>query len=93
MSVNTNLKSEAIALLQDLIATPSFSREEAQTAELIAAFFKRKGITMERSKHNLWARSKNWKADAPTILLNSHHDTVKPVSGCLLYTSPSPRDS
>ncbi|MCC6727507.1 MAG: M20 family metallo-hydrolase [Saprospiraceae bacterium] len=75
------LKIEAIHLLQQLIATPSFSREEAATADLLAVFFHRKNIPTERAGNNIWARAKHWQPDRPTLLLCSHHDTVRPVAG------------
>jgi acetylornithine deacetylase len=75
------IKTEAIHLLQQLIATPSFSREEAATADLLAAFFHRKNIPTERAGNNVWARAKHWQPDHPTLLLCSHHDTVRPVAG------------
>ncbi|TAE58731.1 MAG: hypothetical protein EAZ89_03100 [Bacteroidetes bacterium] len=70
--------SEAIKLLRQLIATPSFSREEGATADLIARFLEEKGISVQRKGHNVWARSLFFDPDKPTLLLNSHHDTVKP---------------
>lgn len=76
-----NLKTEAIELLKKLIATPSFSREEAATADLLTAFFYQKNIPTQRTGNNIWARAKHWQPDRPTLLLCSHHDTVRPVSG------------
>lgn len=72
---------EYIKLLQRLIATPSFSRAEDQTAGLIADFFTQKNIPTHRKGNNVWVKSRHWQADKPTILLNSHHDTVKPAAG------------
>ncbi|MGX7667863.1 M20 family metallo-hydrolase [Flavobacterium pedocola] len=72
------LQKEALALLQELIATESFSKEEAQTAEILNAFFEQKGIPASRLQHNVWVKNKYFDAEKPTILLNSHHDTVKP---------------
>lgn len=72
------LSQEAIQLLKNLIETPSLSREEENTALLIEAFFTSKGIPFERKKNNLWAYNKYFDAGKPTMLLNSHHDTVKP---------------
>ena len=77
-SAQTTLAADALALLKRLIATPSFSREEAQTAELIAAFFLEKQIPTERLKNNIWAKNRYFDPAKPTVLLNSHHDTVKP---------------
>lgn len=72
------LAQEAIALLKQLISTQSFSREEEGTAALIEAFFQRKGIPFHRKKNNIWAYNRYFDASKPTVLLNSHHDTVKP---------------
>ena len=70
----------AITLLQQLIAIPSFSREEDKTALVLEQFFKQHDIHAERKGHNVWARNKYFQAGLPTILLNSHHDTVRPNS-------------
>ncbi|GAB3227171.1 M20 family metallo-hydrolase [Hymenobacter seoulensis] len=71
------LTEDAIELLQELIQTPSLSREEDQTAELIFRFLTFHGAHPRRDKNNVWAVSKHFDAAKPTILLNSHHDTVK----------------
>ncbi|MBI1226011.1 MAG: M20/M25/M40 family metallo-hydrolase [Bacteroidetes bacterium] len=75
------LITEAIQLLKQLISTPSFSREEAVTADLLAAFFHQKNMPTERMGNNVVARAKHWHSDRPTLLLCSHHDTVRPVAG------------
>ena len=69
---------EAIQLLEQLIATPSPSREEDATATLLAEFLQKQGITPHRHHNNVWAYTKNYNPQKPTLLLNSHHDTVKP---------------
>jgi len=71
---------EYIALLKELISTPSFSREEDKTATIIDDFFKAKSIETHRIKNNVVAKNKYFDPDKSTILLNSHHDTVKPNS-------------
>lgn len=68
----------AINLLEQLIAIPSFSREEEKTAIVLEGFFKSHDVPSERRGNNVWARNKYFNADLPTILLNSHHDTVRP---------------
>ncbi|UII23653.1 M20 family metallo-hydrolase [Fulvivirga ligni] len=73
-----SLTEEAISLLKSLINIPSFSREEDKTADLMEEFLNGRGIACERSKNNVWAKNKHFSADKPTLLLNSHHDTVKP---------------
>ena len=73
----TTLVAEAIALLKRLIATPSFSRQEEQTADILAEFFAEKQISYRRLKNNIWAQNRHFDSAKPTLLLNSHHDTVK----------------
>jgi acetylornithine deacetylase len=75
------LYKEAITLLEELIRTPSFSKEEKDTADTIAAFFSTKGIAVNRLQHNIWVQNQFFDPSKPVILLNSHHDTVKPNSG------------
>ena len=69
---------EATRLLEQLIATPSPSREEDATATLLAEFLQKQGITPHRHHNNVWACAGHYDARKPTLLLNSHHDTVKP---------------
>lgn len=77
----TELSDKAIALLKELIETESLSKEEDATAEIIAWFFKEEGIVTQRLGNNVWAKNKHFDEAKPTILLNSHHDTVKPNQG------------
>ncbi len=72
------LTADALTLLKRLIATPSFSREEDRTAALIANFFQEKQIPSERLQNNVWAKNQHFDPAKPTLLLNSHHDTVRP---------------
>lgn len=72
------LHTEAINLLKQLIATPSFSREEDRTALIIESFLKDSGVNINRYLNNIWAVNKFYDESKPSILLNSHHDTVKP---------------
>ena len=74
----------AVTLLKKLIATPSFSREEDKTALLIEEFLQSKNVNTERFLNNIFAKNKYFDASKPTILLNSHHDTVKPNKGYTL---------
>lgn len=74
------LNSNAIALLCDLISTPSHSKEEDKTAEIIANFLISKGVKIERLLNNVWAYNKHFDPSKPTVLLNSHHDTVRPIN-------------
>jgi acetylornithine deacetylase len=75
------LQEEAIGLLKQLIATPSFSKEEDKTAAIIENFLKSHGVKTNRHINNIWATNKFYHESKPTILLNSHHDTVKPNKG------------
>lgn len=75
------LHSSAIDLLKQLIAIPSFSKTEDNTAEAIATFFSERGITPQVLGNNVWAINKHFDKKKPTLLLNSHHDTVKPNPG------------
>ncbi len=72
---------KAIDLLKRLIATPSFSKEEEKTAEIIEDFFRSASIPYLRQDNNVWAKNKFFDEKKPTILLNSHHDTVGPNPG------------
>ncbi|MCH6233140.1 M20 family metallo-hydrolase [Cognataquiflexum rubidum] len=76
-----SLFEEATSLLASLIETPSLSKEEEKTGDLIAAFFEKKNIKTQRKGNNIWAYNRHFDSKKPSILLNSHHDTVKPNAG------------
>lgn len=78
------LKEEVIELLKQLIATPSFSKEEENTADLIERFLEKHGVPTRTHMNNIWAQNKFFDPSKPTLLLNSHHDTVKPNKGYTL---------
>ena len=78
MIVQENLLQEALKLLKELISIPSFSKEEDQTASLLTRFLGTKGIPHSRIGNNVFAFNKHHSGQKPVILLNSHHDTVKP---------------
>lgn len=80
MSIENIKIANAIALLKDLVSVPSFSKEEDKTADLISQFLHNNGLEPRRIGNNVFALSKHWKKEVPVILLNSHHDTVRPVS-------------
>ncbi|MEQ3663817.1 MULTISPECIES: M20 family metallo-hydrolase [unclassified Olleya] len=75
------LTTRAIALLKQLIETQSFSSEEGPTAAHIEQWFNNQNIPFKRTNHNVWATNKYFDESKPTLLLNSHHDTVKPNNG------------
>jgi acetylornithine deacetylase len=76
-----NLSAAAIQLLKDLIEIPSLSSEEQQTAKRIEVWFNVNDIPFNRNQNNVWAVNKYFEISKPTLLLNSHHDTVKPNNG------------
>ena len=74
------LGADALQLLQSLIAIPSLSKDEAGTADCIAAFLSERKIPFTRDVNNIWATKKYFDKSKPSVLLNSHHDTVAPNS-------------
>lgn len=88
------LQSDAIDLLKKLIAISSFSKEEDKTASLIDQFLQSKNISTQRYLNNIWTKNKYFDDTKPTLLLNSHHDTVKPNKGYTLDPfSPIEKDN
>ncbi len=77
----TILQDKAVSLLKQLIATPSFSKEEDNSSALIKKFLEENGVPVHQFLYNIWATNQYFQKEKPTILLNSHHDTVKPNKG------------
>lgn len=75
------LLSEAVALLRSLIAVPSFSREENAAAGVLENYLQTAGFPSFRKGNNVWCAAPAFNPGKPTVLLNSHIDTVKPVAG------------
>jgi acetylornithine deacetylase len=75
------LQQDSISLLKELIATPSFSKEEDETAGILCRFLGERDIVHTRVGNNVFALNKHYDAAKPSILLNSHHDTVRPNKG------------
>ena len=75
------LFDDSLNLLRKLISIPSLSREEENTASAIEQFLEDQGIKTHRMINNVWAYNEHFDPKKPTILLNSHHDTVKPNPG------------
>lgn len=73
------LTADALALLKALIATPSTSRDETRAADIMEAQMKDYGLTYRREANNLWTIDPHYDERRPTLLLNAHIDTVKPV--------------
>jgi acetylornithine deacetylase len=79
--VNKNLQQlygDAVGLLKDLIAIPSFSKEENGSANRIAIFLEERGVQVKRIGNNVCATNQHFDPSKKTILINSHHDTVRP---------------
>lgn len=70
--------NNAIEILKRLIATPSLSGNEEATADILAAELAERGVEVRRHHNNVWALSRGFDAAKPTLMLNSHQDTVKP---------------
>ena len=76
--MSNQLFLNSTTLLKNLISTKSYSGEENITADIIEKWLENNKIKSFRSKNNVWAKNKFFDNKNPTILLNSHHDTVKP---------------
>ena len=81
MSTTQNITNSAIDLLKKMIAIPSLSREEKEVADLIEQYLQENGVTTGRLINNVYALNKYFDPAKKSILLNSHHDTVKPAKG------------
>ncbi len=79
--IQDDAQIQFIELLQKLIGVSSFSKEEDKAADIVRKFLKSKKIPFDTKLHNTWAKNKHYNFLKPTILLNSHIDTVKPVNG------------
>lgn len=78
------LYEDAVLLLKELIATPSFSKEEEVTAGILCRFLGQREVVHARVGNNVFAKNKYYAESKPTLLLNSHHDTVRPNKGYTL---------
>lgn len=72
---------DAIDMLKEMISIPSFSREEKEVADHLETRLHSFGLAPNRHGNNLWCIAPDFTQDKPTVLLNSHIDTVKPVTG------------
>jgi len=72
---------EAVLLLKNMISIPSFSKEEKDLADMLEHYIELKGLAVSRKDNNIWLMSPGFDVLKPTVLLNSHIDTVKPVNG------------
>ncbi len=84
---NTDMTNSAVELLKKLISTPSISRDETKAADILNEELRMKNeelnniFTINRQGNNIWCVPNDFNESKPTILLNAHIDTVKPVSG------------
>ena len=81
MTDPNDLYYPALDLLKELISTPSTSRDESATADIIEQYLQKNGFETHRAANNVWAIAPGYEVARPTLLLNSHHDTVRPVDG------------
>ena len=77
---NLNYTNDAVMLLKDLIAIPSISRNEEKAADKLAEYLNLWHLPFGREGNNLWVGCPDWDNNRPTVMLNAHIDTVKPVS-------------
>ena len=75
-----NYVNDAVELLKRLIATPRVSRDETAAADIMEQTIRDYGYSPCRKGNNIWITSEDWDESLPTIMLNAHIDTVKPVS-------------
>lgn len=80
MMITQEYTSEAVTLLSHLIATPSISRNEQAATDLMETALRAYGFAPRREANNLWAIAPHFDEQRPTVLLNAHIDTVKPVA-------------
>jgi acetylornithine deacetylase len=76
--MNQKILNETVKLLQSIITTPSLSGNENKTADIIDHYLNKEGIKTRRVHNNIFAFNDSFEEDKPTLLLNSHHDTVQP---------------
>ena len=72
--------NDAVALLKELIAIPSISRDEKKAADRLSQYLDMWNLPYGREGNNLWVGCPDWDNNRPTVMLNAHIDTVKPVS-------------
>ena len=72
--------NDAVELLKELIAIPSVSRDETKAADCLSEYLNQWNLPHGREGNNLWIGCQDWDNNRPTLMLNAHIDTVKPVS-------------
>jgi len=77
----SDVSKSAVALLQAMISIPSVSRDEKAVADMLQQYMSDlTNLPVQRHNNNLWLLDPHYDAQRPTLLLNAHLDTVKPVS-------------
>ena len=76
----SNYTNDALELLKELIAIPSVSRDEKNAADKLAEYLNCWNLPFGREGNNLWVGCQDWDNNRPTVMLNAHIDTVKPVA-------------
>jgi acetylornithine deacetylase len=71
---------DAVELLKELIAIPSVSKDETKAADKLSEYLNKWGLPHGREGNNLWVGCRDWDNNRPTVMLNAHIDTVKPVN-------------
>ena len=72
---------DAIDLLKGMISRPSFSGKETSVADFLQSQWEKAGHKVHRKANNLWCIAPGFDSVRPTILINSHIDTIQPVAG------------
>ena len=80
MMLQEEYVSDAVELLKKLIATPSVSRNEKDAADIMEQTIRSYGFEPQREANNIWIIDPHYDESRPTLLLNAHIDTVKPVA-------------
>ena len=80
MMLQEEYVSDAVDLLKKLIATPSVSRNEKDSADIMEQNIRKYGLETHREENNIWIIDPHYDESRPTLLLNAHIDTVKPVA-------------
>ena len=80
MMLQEEYVSDAVDLLKKLIATPSVSRNEKDAADIMEQTIRKYGFEPHREANNIWIIDPHYDESRPTLLLNAHIDTVKPVA-------------
>ena len=80
MMLQEEYVNDAVELLKKLIATPSVSRNEKDAADIMEQTIRSYGFEPHREANNIWILDPHYDESRPTLLLNAHIDTVKPVA-------------